>query len=240
MGNESNKSSCLNVECKGKIIESKTLSECPNKPELAVGVAKIPAVIAEFTVQIDVESKIRLTEPVLEIKRIKKNIFLTQCRVIGKTHKVFLKGFVRKNIEYASVDSISKNAICGDVKHTTIHVPFQCITEVKDMKIVENDFSPSTKEITYYDEKNFGRDTNETDLISEEIFNEKLYCELVSAQIYEANIVEECQKVEYHPIEILFDTFVEKEVIRLSLRLLQNQEIKRVKPIYDKDYDEGK
>lgn len=238
MDNDNIKSSCLNVECKGKVIESKTLNECSNKPEINIGMAKITSVIAEFTVQIDVESKIRLAEPALEIKRIRKNIFLTQCKVIGKTHKVFIKGFVRKNIEYASVDAVSKSAICGDIRHTTIHVPFQCITEIKDMRFVENDHSPTVKEIIYFDEDNFGRDMNEIDMLSEEVFNEKLYCELISAKIYEANIIEECEKVDYHPNEILFEQFIEKEVICLSLRLLQNQKMKRVKPIYDKDCNE--
>lgn len=225
MDNENIKSSCYDVECKGQILESSMLSQCSNKPEIKIGFAKIPAVIAEFTVQIDVESKIKLAEPALEIKRIKKNVFLTQCRVVGKTSKVFLKGFVRKNIEYASVDSVSKGAICGDIKHTTIYVPFQCITELRNMRLVENDYNPNSEEITYSDEKKLGRDMDETDFVSEEVFNEKIYCELVSARIYESDIVEEFRKVDFHPVEILFDTFIEKEVIYLTLKLLQNKQI---------------
>lgn len=212
-------------ECKGKIIESSTLSECHNKPIHDIGYAKIPIVLGEFKVQIDVESKIKLNEKAVEIKRIKKNVFLTQCRLIGKTHKLFLKGFVRKNIEYATVDSFSHSAICGDIKHTTVYVPFQCITEVcfnHKPEIEEND-GPS--EIIYFDEKNMGRDMKQVDFVNEEFFNEKIFCELISAKIFEADIIEDYEKLECHPIENVFRTFTEKEVIFLKIKLLQKQQV---------------
>lgn len=226
---EENISSCYEVECKGKVVESSTLTESANVPSPA-GTAKIPIVLAEFTVQIDVESKIKLAEPALEIKRIKKNIFLTECRLIPNAKKVFLKGYVRKNIEYATVDSVSKTAICGDIKHTTVHVPFQCITEVTDIKPLLIIPNPNTEETTYFDEKDMGTDMKEKDMQSEEYFNEKVYCELVKSIIYEADIIEECKKVEHHPVEHIFETFIEKEVIFLTLKLLQRQQINKIVP----------
>lgn len=226
-----NDSSCCSVECKGKIIETETLSECQNVPVLKTGVAKVPVVLAEFTVQIDIESKIKLAEQALEIKRIIKNVFLTQCKLIDRTNKVFLKGFVRKNIEYATVDCVSKTAICGDIKHLTVHVPFQCMTEVEDLRHVDSNFNPTTETISFFDDKNIGTDLKEKDLISEEFFNEKVYCELISVRIFEADIVEECEKVEFHPMEHVFETFIEKEVIYLTIKLLQNQQKGKSGPI---------
>src|SRR5690242_9830723 len=91
--------------CKAGIIKSQTLPEVfsealtPKGNERPV-VGKIPVVLAEPVVQVDVESVIQLEEPAFEIKRIKKNVFVTQCKLIdtgcGKTGKLFLSGFVRK------------------------------------------------------------------------------------------------------------------------------------------------
>lgn len=212
-------------ECSGKVVESATLPECHNVPVQQKGYAKIPIVLAEFTVQIDVESKIKLEEKAVEIKRIKKNVFLTQCRLIGKTHKLFLKGFIRKNIEYATVDSFSRSSICGDIKHTTVYVPFQCITEVclNPCPMIEE--TPPSEEIIYFDEKNMGRDMKEVDFVSEEFFNEKVFCELIKAKIFEADIADDTEKLECHPVERVFRSFTEKEVVYLTLKLLQKQQV---------------
>jgi hypothetical protein len=225
---EDNKSKCESnsKECKGKVLESYTLSECPSESPCKFPHYKVPAVIAEFTVQIDNESKIRLSHPAIEIKRIKKNVFLTQCRLIGKTGKVFISGFVRKNIEYATIDSNKHGTICGDIKHTTLHVPFKCVTKIENMRKPILYHNPAVEEITYFDEKKMGRNMKETDFFSEEYFNEKVFCELVKAKIYEADIVECYEKLDdCHSVEQVFDTFIEKEVIYLKIKLLQKQQV---------------
>lgn len=217
-------------ECEGKIIESNTLCDCPNTCPPRFPHYKVPVVIAEFTVQIDNESKIRLCEQAIEIKRIRKNVFLTQCRLISKTGKVFISGFVRKNIEYATMDCYNHSGICGDIKHTTVHVPFQCVTELKNMRPVNIQPNPVTEETIYFDEKNMGRNMKETELHSEEFFNERVYCELVHASIHEADIVKECEKIGHMPVEVTFQEFIEKEVICLTIKLLQNQQIYDYQP----------
>lgn len=212
-------------ECEGKILENSMFNKCTDVIMEIPPKFETPVVIAEFKVQIDVESKIKLAEPALEIKRIKKNVFLTQCRLVGKTDKVFIKGFVRKNIEYATMDSTSNSAICGDIKHTTVHVPFHCVTELKNMRCPELRANPFPQEITYTSKKNCECDEREKDLISGEFFNEKVFCKLISAFIHEADIEVEPEKVECLPGEFLFQTFIEKEVICLNIKLLQNQQI---------------
>jgi hypothetical protein len=218
-------SSCCRVECEGKIIENDTLNECPSDDVNQMGIAKVPIVIGEFTVQIDVESKIKLPEPALEIKRIKKNVFLTQCRLIALANKVFLKGFIRKNIEYATIDCITSKAICGDIKHVTVHVPFQCTTEIKCLRSEVILSIPPSVEIKYFEEENLGINMKEQDSISSENFNEKIYCELEHSSIYEADIIEDAKLIAGHPIEHEFQCFIEKEVVYLTLKLLQNQQI---------------
>ena len=216
---------CHDCECRGGVKESHTVSECENYPYPYPGYAKIPVVLSEFTIQIDVESKIKLDEPAIEIKRIKKNVFLTQFIHIPGTNKLFLEGYVRKNIEYATKDGSKKDVICGDIKHTTVFVPFKCVTKVNFKNYPKILSTPPPEEVEYFDKKVMGKDMKEQDLISYEFFNEKVFCELEKAYIYEADIVEEYDKIECHPSEYLFSSFVEKEVIYLTMKLLQKQQL---------------
>jgi hypothetical protein len=218
-------SSCYSTKCEGEILENSTLNEYSGEDMYQMGFAKVPVVLGEFTVQIDVESKIILPEPALEIKRIKKNVFLTQCRFISGTKKVFLKGFVRKNIEYATIDCVTPKGICGDIKHATVHVPFHCVAEAKCLRPAATRTNPPVKEINYFDEENLGVDIKEKDLLSLETFNEKIFCELEHSSIYEADIIEDAKEIKGHPTEHEFMCFIEKEVIHLTLKLLQNQQI---------------
>ena len=39
--------------------------------------------------------------------------------------KLFISGFVRKNIEYATADCIDKKVVSGRIAHTTVDVHFQ-------------------------------------------------------------------------------------------------------------------
>jgi hypothetical protein len=218
-------STCCSVKCEGLILENDTLNEYSEKEVYQTGFAKVPVVLGEVTVQIDVESKIKLPEPALEIKRIKKNVFLSQCRLVAGTKKVFLKGFVRKNIEYATIDCVIPKAICGDIRHATVQVPFQCTAEASYLRPAAKKKNPPVKMINYFDEENLGIDTKQQDLLSAEIFNEKIYCELEHSSIYEADIIEDGKPIQGHPTEHEFKSFIEKEVIYLTLKLLQNQQI---------------
>jgi hypothetical protein len=217
--------SCNKDKCEGKILEPHTLSQCESEELCKLPKYKVPVVISEFSVQIDIESKIKLPEEALELKRIKKNVFLTQCRLIPGTKKVFLKGYVRKNIEYATQSAFGKEGICGDIKHVTVHIPFHCVTELNNMRPPKFHISTPAKEVIYLNKKSTGRDMKEIDFYSEEWFNEKVYCEMVSTRIYEADIVEEKKEMDCHPVEHLVDTFTEKEVLILTIKLLQKREV---------------
>lgn len=229
---------CSICECKGKVSESATMCKCESYPVKHPGYAKIPVVLSEFTVEIDVESIIKLCEPAIEIKRIKKNLCLKECRLVAGTNKLFLKGFVRKNIEYATRDCETKTAICGDIKHTTVYVPFSCITSVKFCHHPKITPSCNPVEINYLDKCSECTDNLEHDMFSEEFFNERVYCELEHVKIYEADIVEEYEEVPCHPYEHEFKHFTEKEVICLTLKLLQKHQVYDFKPGSDCHHDD--
>lgn len=212
--------------CNGRVLENSTFCNCENTP-CDGGNEVVTVVLSEFTVKINVESKIKLCDRAIEIKRIKKNVFITQCRLIAGTNILFLKGFVRKNIEYATANCRSKNGVCGDIRHTTVNVPFECTTEVEFKNHPEFEIKDDSTEIFFADDKCLGSDIHEMDLLTKETLNQKVHCKFLGSKIFEADILEECENKKNdccHPSERVFDSFIEKEVIYIKLKLLQEQQ----------------
>jgi hypothetical protein len=211
--------------CEAKVIKSETLTEAENHPWPG-GDFKIARVLSEFVVQIDSEAEIRLNEPAYEIKRIEKQIFLKQCRFIPSTHKVFIEGYIRKNIEYATKTCTKGNAIAGTIKDTTVHVPFKFYTKVEfkgtKPQIIPN---PPSMVARYFDEKRMGKDIREADRSNIEIFNEPVYCELEWSAIYDADINEKGKPIDKIANEEEFQEFTDKSVVFLCIKLLQKQQV---------------
>lgn len=199
---------------------------------------KIPVVLAEVDVQIDVFSEITLPTPAIEIKRIKKRLKLTQCRLIQNTNKVFLEGFVRKNIEFATANQcVDDDSVCGNIQHCTLDVPFRCVTEIEDFitkpepaipsKSKEFEFFSSTPLPADFPEKDrlMSGDLSEFNQESFEFFNELPFCELISSTITEFDEFLNRQPIVGGPFEErTFTQFDEKMVIILRFKLLQNQQ----------------
>lgn len=114
-----------------EVTNKSTKCLCKNyKKYLGGNYYKIPVVLAEFTVQIDTEVDITLPENAIDIKFIDKNIYLTQCHLVPGTNKVYLEGYVRKNIVYSTCGNVAGGGVAGDIRHATLNVPFDCVTEV--------------------------------------------------------------------------------------------------------------
>ncbi len=218
----------------GNVINPRTLPESVKVPAthlLTVGpvITKVPVVLAERTVQIDVESDITLDRPAIEIKRIRKEIFLTQCRLLPRVGKLFLRGFVRKNIEFATGDCVDGCAVSGDIRHTTVNVPFEAVTFIPFVlgtRPIEIPNRPAL-EFQNFDPKVMGADFREQDMESTQFFNERIFCELVRAKFVEADIqTDRCSISPELPVEGTFRTFTEKLVVLLTFKLLQLQQVR--------------
>lgn len=212
------------LSCKVSDIKHETLTQASNRP-LPQGLYKVPVVLAEFAVQIDVESKIKLNCPAYEIKRVEKQVFLTQCRYISGTDKVFIGGYIRKNIEYASKACISKHGMSGMIKDETVQVPFQVATAVRFRRRPRVFPNPRPTEARYYDACRIGKDIREADRASFEIFNEPVYPELLWSRIYDADIDEKGKPIDCLPNEEEFQCFIDKSVVYIGVKLLQKQQI---------------
>ncbi|MFD3155992.1 CsxC family protein [Haloimpatiens sp. FM7330] len=222
---------------------AKTLPVCESDDITPKGidgplVAKIPVVLSQTNIQIDVEAEIEFDTPYYEIKRIKKDVYLTQCKLIpgaGKfkkgvqvTGKVFLAGYVRKNIEYSTAPK------CGCIKDTTVDIPFQCVAEVEFDHAPQFNIRKPQTEIDLIcdccqcncDDYVIGKFPCEQNFQDTIYFSEKPYCELVSAKIYETDLHKDpvpmdCSCSEY----TVYKTLVEKMVIYINLKLLQLQQV---------------
>lgn len=212
-------------ECEAKVISADTLPSAENYPWCG-GDFKIPKILSEFIVQIDSESKIRLNEPSYEIKRIEKQVFLTQCRYIPPTDKVFIEGYIRKNIEYATRRCSKGSGIAGSIKDTTVHIPFKVYTKVK-FKGNKPHIKPNLPPMVarYFDEKRMGKDIREADRSNVEVFNEPVFCELEWSAIYDADIDSKGTPIDGFINEEEFQEFTDKSVVYLCVKLLQKQQI---------------
>ncbi len=208
-------------------------------------VVKIPVVLAEVNVTIPVEATITLDKPAIEIKRIRKNVFLTQSRIIPfsqddrpGTAILFIEGFIRKNIEYATQTCYTPRTpnVCGDIRHCTVEVPFHFTTRITFIRqpiFIENT-TPS--ELEFFTDKRkscdvcadpvIGRNTCDQSFFFTEFFNEKPFTELVKADIAEVDIHTDSHLNCETPTEQKFMKLTEKVVVNLTLKVLQNQQVR--------------
>ncbi len=225
-------------------VKGNTLENCENNPvdidPITAGVvAKIPVVLAELTVQVNVSSFIKLPEPALEIKDIKKRLKITQCRLLQNTNILFIKGFVRKNIDYSTRDCSNYEGVCGDLRHCTVDVPFECTTAVDFNGTDPADIVFNTKsQFEYFKqdelpgnfpekEKLLSGDFSEFNQITTEYLNELPFCEIISSRIVEFDEFLNRKPI-YEPApfeEREFKKIEEKMVIYITLKILQKRQV---------------
>jgi hypothetical protein len=212
-------------DCDAAVLSSDTLPAAENFCWHG-GDFKISKVLSEFIVQIDSEALIRLNEPSYEIKRVEKQVFLTQCRYIPPTDKVFIEGYIRKNIEYAAKTCSKGSGIGGTIKDTTVHVPFRVYTKV-DFHGNRPQIKPNMPPMVarYFDEKRMGKNIREADRSDFEIFNEPVYCELEWSAVFDADIDKKGTPIDGFKNEEEFQEFTDKSVVFICMKLLQKQQV---------------
>ncbi|GAB7387589.1 hypothetical protein BSNK01_14260 [Bacillaceae bacterium] len=202
--------------------------------------------------QIDIDSFITLPEPALEIKDIKKRIKLTQCRLFvfpgcaktkkEATGKLFLKGFVRKNIVYAQPLQSTETTVLSRLRSFTVDVPFQCVTQISRFDTAPQPFEASGREKCAFfstpalpagfpPKENFSSaDFTRFYQQSFQHFNELPWCELVSGHMIEfAEILDRTTGIPENAAtpfaEGTFQRLEEKMIIDLRVKILQRQQV---------------
>ncbi|CRK81103.1 CsxC family protein [Neobacillus massiliamazoniensis] len=191
---------------------------------------KVPVVTAEPTLQIVVESTIKLHPAATEIKRVKKNVFLNQVKLVPVAFtridntdffnvtrgKLFVSGHIRKNIEFAS------HECKGTLQDRIVDTPFTGFTDITAFT------NPPIIGIAETAEANFLNEKTNLDARLDKFFfqnlvkyNEQPFGELVAANFFE---------LDFSPTMVspegTFSTLREKIVLDLTLKVLQVQQIR--------------
>ncbi|WP_146815907.1 CsxC family protein, partial [Halobacillus faecis] len=223
---------------------SSNLDNCSNRnvqPDINFDaqIGKIPVVLAEIEVTTNLTANITFPEDVLEIKDIKKRLVLVQCRLLVPSDQLFIKGYVEKNIRYATPTSRWKrNSVDSDIRSLTVKVPFQCTTKIDtfitnplDIRFNERkefDFLITQPLPEGYPEKDelMTSDLSQYHQESTQHFNELPYCHLISSHIIEWD--EGTDRVPLQAgasFEGTMRNVVEKMVVKFTIKLLQKQQV---------------
>lgn len=238
---------------------SASVHECDNAPAAAplapAGeiIVKVPVDLAVVDITSNIVANIHFPDPVLEIKDIKKRVKIVQCRLItppaapgqqfsapGATFPVFIKGFVRKNIQYATPCTNEKgNCVSSEIKSLTVDVPFECVTNVTLVRAVQLPQPNVKTEFDFFREQKLGHGFPEKDHLlssdlsqfhqeSAQFYNELPFCELL-----QSNITEWDEAIDRKPLpgnapfeEGTFENLVEKMIVRIRIKLLQKQQVR--------------
>lgn len=242
---------CDPPACSGEVVSAETEPCCANTPvipktiDAGIFVAKIPVVLAEAKITIPIMAELRLEDRALEIKRIKKNVYVTQCHLLptepcDTTGTLFIEGFIRKNVEYATEECSSDGVICGRIKHCTFKVPFNCTTTVCFFKkpvlrgpiftpnppVTQTEiFEDTLRSCDICREPIIGNDPCQQNFKSTEFFNEPVFCELVNASFNETDIHRNPMSSCEDPTEQVFTNITEKVLLTLKLKVIQKQQV---------------
>lgn len=226
-------------------VDSQNLVDRKSKPiktrkKKDGAVARLPVTLAEIKVQFLINANIDLPEPALRIKDIKKYLQITQCRLLQPTNVLFVKGFIRKHIDYTTRNCSNHEAVCGDIRHCTMNVPFEFTTPIKFLDEPDELILDKRREIEYLDDScpNRGTFSEEDGLLSKdfsefnqesfEFFNKRPFCDLIFSRIVEFDKFVNPRR--HRNIESSFEnrTFTkidERMVVELGLRILQEQQV---------------
>ncbi|MCM8711966.1 hypothetical protein M2651_13250 [Clostridium sp. SYSU_GA19001] len=216
--------------CESSVINPTTLCECDNHCYPPCGrpgplVVKVPVVLANCKIQIDVESDLQLEQPAFDIKTVDKKVCITQCHLVPYTNKLFIEGYVQKNFQYSTVGCANATSISGDVLHSTLRVPFKCCTAICFDKMPIFGITSKDKS-NVLDENMLCLDNRED---SWKHFNkpqEPVFCELEWFKILESDIYNRnLQCAQPFTTENCFRRFTEKMVIYVGIKVLQKQQV---------------
>jgi len=216
--------------CNSRVINPTTLGECSNQCYPPFGrpgpvVVKVPVVLSDVKIQIDVESDIRIEEPAFDIKTIDKRVCITQCKLVPFTKKLFIAGFVQKNIQYSTVTCANATSVSGDIRHTTVNIPFRCFTAIRFDKMPIFGKSFKTR-LNALDDNMMCDDVNEDSWVHFNKPFEPIFCELEWSKILETDILDrDINCAAPFTTERCFQNITEKMVVYIRVKVLQKQQV---------------
>jgi len=193
-----------------------------------------------ITVSIPAESIITLPTKALEIKTIRKNLQITQCRFFNcvpsapgiphDTPKLFLGGFVRKDIQYSETVRQTLTTVEGTIKDFVVEIPISCVVDLGKHLIFPPIHFDQQQEYGFIrsaplpaecssEEKLLANDP-EFNLVSRSFLNSLPSCELLYYQINEMDDLLDRKPLSGGPCEeSVFRTLQEKMIVLFQIQL---------------------
>ena len=121
------------------LCKSKTIAESESENIQPAGrygplIARIPVIISQSKVHINVESSINFEDSIIDIRSQTRHIRMTHCKLLDtgnrRTGKVYLNGYIKENIEYAAVRNVKGKCIHGDMCFKVVKIPFECAAKI--------------------------------------------------------------------------------------------------------------
>lgn len=211
--------------CISEDIEDPITMEAAKEPAMI----NAPVVLSQVNMEVFIEAITRFPEPIFSIEDLDKSMTLTSCKLIPKSNKLFLEGFIEKKIEYSNVVDITKKEINGDIRNLTVKIPFKCATEVTFARKPHNTkFSPTQRIEIFHSQEKFtvgNKIEKKTSIETQELENQ-VYCKLEDVSISEKSKKLGIIKLENTlPNAFTFKKIKEKTVVSFTLSLLQNQDV---------------
>ncbi|WP_442599214.1 CsxC family protein [Neobacillus sp. D3-1R] len=226
----------------------------PGNPVTGQAVLRVPVTLAERRVSTVLSTHINFPDSVLEIKDIKKRVKIVQCSLMLQPvtcpedaynladATLVIKGFVRKNIQYATPTSdISADCVSSTLRSLTTDVPFECMTIIPASAFLSRPQRPvlnARAEFDFFRSQSLGVGFPEKDqLLSSDLsqfhqtstayYNQLPFCEILSH-----NILEWDESVDRSGLGVnapfeegVFTRISEKMVLNFDIKVLQNQQV---------------
>lgn len=194
------------------------------------------------SVSIPAESVFTLPTKALEIKNIRKNFKITQCRffnfvpqvpgVPSDTPKLFIGGFIRKDIQYSEAVQQTATTIEGVIKDYVMKIPISCVVDLGGRLVIPSTLYSKQAEYEYSDPSHLPSgvalkdklqfsDFAEFNVVNQQFLNLLPNCELIFSQINEMDNALDRIPLHGGPSgEGVFKTIQEKMIILIQLRLI--------------------
>jgi hypothetical protein len=195
---------------------------CTVGTAMNVGDVELPTILGQFNVNINVEADICLPSPAAEIKNIRKNVFLTQCKASPRftggtttsTVDLFIEGYVHKNIQFSE-------GCDGYLRDFSVNVPFRCFQTVSTapapIPVCFSQKSNQVEEIREMDKHGMGSDRCAFGSRTFENFLQPIECKLINSVVNQMDFPKNFDRWGN------FKEITEKMSVALLIRLSQLQ-----------------
>jgi hypothetical protein len=242
---------CVNVDKSASLDHCDNTTVDPILTPAGERTVHVPVDLGVYRVSSNLEAHITFPEPVMEIKDVKKNVEIVQCRLMtiptsngdfsedGAQFPLLLSGYVRKNIQYATPcggSGFDGSCVSSDIKSLTVRVPFKCMTTITLDSPVQLPRTNNRQEFDFFRAQNLGtgypekdqylsNDISQFHQFSNQFYNQLPYCELLSSSILEWD--ESTDRVSEGPVgEGYFYNMLEKMSLNFTIKVLQNQQVR--------------